>query len=147
MNPPTQRLQDLDVPRRTTPVIPVIPAPLLSLLLSLDLHALRDLGDDLLDVKLQDPMVDVRRWVCRRSRVEQRWVVLHGDYGRWEFLDWREGVFVRAVRGGVRVSPVRTRFQTSRPGLTWCTVLLSLAVQIALKSAYDTHLPHLHTGD
>ena len=52
MNPPTQSLQDLDIPCRTAPVIPIIPGPLLSLLLALDLHALGDLGYDFLDVKL-----------------------------------------------------------------------------------------------
>ena len=66
MNPPTQRLQHLHISRRTTPIIPSI--PLLDLWVArrrLDLDPLSDLGYNLLDIKLQDPVIDVgRRMGC-----------------------------------------------------------------------------------
>ena len=60
MDPPTQSLQDLYIPRRTTPIIPII--PLLDLLVvrrRLNLDSLSDLGYNLFDIELQDPVVDI----------------------------------------------------------------------------------------
>ena len=60
MDSPTQRLQHLYIPRRTTSIIPII--PVLDLLLArrrLDLDPLSDRGYNLLDVELQDPVIDI----------------------------------------------------------------------------------------
>ena len=60
MDPPAQRLQHLYIPRRAASIIPII--PVLDLLLArrrLDLDTLSDLGNNLLDVELQDPVVDI----------------------------------------------------------------------------------------
>ena len=42
-------------------------------------------------------MVDIGRWVCRRRRVEEGRVILHGDDRGWKLLDGREWVFIGAV--------------------------------------------------
>jgi hypothetical protein len=99
MDPPTQSLQDLYIPRRAAPVIPIVP-PVLPIAIAipfLNPDALGDNRNDLLHIKIQDPMINVRTRMSRRRRMKQRGVGLDVDYRRWEFVDGCEGVFVRAL--------------------------------------------------
>jgi hypothetical protein len=73
MDPPTQSLQDLYIPRRAAPVIPIIPPVLpISIFISipsLHSHAISDHRHNLPNVKIQDPVIDVRTRMSRRRRV------------------------------------------------------------------------------
>ena len=75
MDPPTQSLQHLYIPRRAAPVIPIVPPvlplciPIFILISSLNPDALGNHRHNLPHIKIQDPMIDVRTRMSRRSRV------------------------------------------------------------------------------
>jgi hypothetical protein len=74
MDPPTQSLQHLYIPRRAAPIIPIIPPVLpISIFISipsLNSDALGDHRHDLLHIKIQDPVIDVRTRMSRRRRMK-----------------------------------------------------------------------------
>lgn len=122
MYPPTERLQHLDVPRRTAPIIPIVPR--IARLLALRLRRMRDDDaprngrDNVRDVKVEDARVDVGRGVRGGLGVQERGEGLHGDDGRGEAGEGGEGVFVGAAHGRAsRVSPVQRTHRSDGPSI------------------------------
>lgn len=88
MNPPTDRLQTLDIPSPRTAIVAVI--VLLSQLLG---HNLGDGGHDRVDVEGQNRGVDVNGVGIEKRRVVKRW-----EDGRRKEVGGSEGVLVGAVQ-------------------------------------------------